>query len=131
MLLRLRQFVAEVPGKRCVLSVPHHQGAGLLKKHRLIELCQQLGPALETIHTHAHHIHFGDGRLSQGGEHGRGHPSSRALKLLRLCLMQLHMVALQAQAPSHQAPHQTGTQDNTMLTSHQACIRKRPCTSTH
>jgi hypothetical protein len=44
--------------------------------------------------------------------------------------MQLHMVALQAQAPSHQAPHQTGTQNNTVLASHQACIRKKKFTST-
>ena len=118
LLLLALQQLAKAPGFGRVLPVPDHQRAVLLKKHRLRQRGQQLGPAAQAILAHAHHRQLGDYGLGQGRQHGGGHPGGGTCGLWPLRFVNLDPVALLRQPMRQQAAHQPSAQNH--------CVHGKP-----
>ncbi|MNT86705.1 hypothetical protein D3C72_2270260 [compost metagenome] len=80
--------------------MPHHQSAVLLKVDVLVQLGNQFGPAAQAVLAHAHHAGLGDGRFSQGGQHGRSYAGGCAIGFRAFGLKHFHAVPFTRQLQS-------------------------------
>jgi hypothetical protein len=113
-----RDQAGEAPRLGRVLPVPKDDRSLLLEEHRLGQRAQQLRPALQRVHAHAHYGQFGDGRLGQRRQHGRGGARSRALGCRRARVVHLHAVPAARQLERQQPAHQAGAEDGAVGTRH-------------
>ena len=93
LLLRSGNLEAKTCCLGSVLPMPHHQSAGLLKKHRLRQLGQQLWPTHQPVLAHADNGHFGHYRFGQRCQHGGGHAGCAATAIRRAGIVQADAVA--------------------------------------
>ena len=105
------ELLAHARGFRGVLAVPHQQRTFLLKKHRLRQRCNQLGPARKRVAPHAHHAVFGHGRFGQRRNHAARHARGRVLGQRAALVVQADGMALARQGDGQQAAQQASAQD--------------------
>ena len=98
-------------GVALILAVPENQRAVLLQKHRLVQLANQLRPAVQRVLAHAHHAGLGNGRLGQRRQHGSGHACGSAIALRAMGVIEINGVTALGQRQGQEATHEAAAQN--------------------